>query len=121
MAQSIRVLIVEDEIFIAMSLEMELKQERYGVCRRVATGEEAVAIAQEESPDVILMDIRLAGAIDGIEAAKRIRAFSDIPIIFMTGYQSKAIEERAKALHPLGFFVKPVQVNKLKPLIDSTA
>ncbi len=119
MAQSRQILIVEDEVMIAMCLEMELKRVGYDVCQRVATGEEAVVVAEQASPDVILMDIRLAGEIDGIEAAQQIQACSSIPIIFMTGYPDKAVEERAKQLNPLGYFVKPLRLQRIQPLIDS--
>ncbi len=119
MAQPQRILIVEDEGMIAMCLELELKQAGYEICQWVAKGEDAVRIAQRESPDCILMDIRLAGDIDGIEAAQQIQAQTDIPIIFMTGYPDKAVEERAKKLSPLGYFIKPIRVLTLKPLIES--
>ena len=119
MAPPRRILVVEDEVMIAMCLELELTRAGYEVCQRVAKGEEAVCLAQHESPDCILMDIRLAGEIDGIEAAEQIQAFSSIPIIFMTGYPDKTVEERANVLNPLGFFVKPVRILTLKPLIDS--
>ena len=114
-----RILVVEDEVMIAMCLEMELKHAGYEVCQRVAKGEDAVRIAQQDSPDCILMDIRLAGDIDGIEAAQQIQAQTDIPIIFMTGYPDRAVEERANTLNPLGFFIKPVRISTLQPLIDS--
>ena len=119
MARLLRILIVEDEVIIAMCLEMELKHAGYTVCQRVIRGEDAVRIALRESPDCVLMDIRLAGDIDGIDAAQQIQAQTTIPIIFMTGYPDKAVEERAKALNPLGFFIKPVRVLTLKPLLDS--
>ncbi len=121
MTQPIRILIVEDEVIIAMGIEMELKQAGYEVCQRgpVATGEEAIIIAQHESPDIILMDIGLAGEIDGIEAAQEIQACTAIPIIFMSGYSDKDVEERAKALNPLGYYIKPVRIHDLKPLLES--
>lgn len=119
MARPRQILIVEDEVMIAMCLEMELTRAGYDVCQRVATGEEAVIVAQDKTPDIILMDIRLAGDIDGIEAAQQIQACTAIPIIFMTGYPDKAVEERAKQLNPFGYFVKPVRIHTLQPLIDS--
>jgi CheY-like chemotaxis protein len=119
MAQSPRILIVEDEVMIAMCLELELKQAGYTVCQRAVTGEDAIRIAQQESPDCILMDIRLAGDIDGIEVAQQIQRQLDSPIIFMTGYPDKAVEERAKTLKPLGYFIKPIRARTLKPLLDS--
>lgn len=114
-----RILLVEDEMFIAICLEMELKDAGYDVCRRVATGEEAVTAAAAQPPDVILMDIRLAGEMDGIEAARQIQTHRDIPIIFMTGYSDAAIEGRAKQLAPLHYFLKPIEVSMLQPWIDS--
>jgi len=122
MKKAIQILIVEDEAMVAMCIEMELKLAGYEICQggAVATGEEAVTIAQRESPELILMDIRLAGNIDGIEAARQIQACTTIPIIFMTGYPDKTVEDRATQLNPLGYFVKPVRLLMLQPLIDST-
>lgn len=114
-----RILVVEDEIIIAMCLAMELEQAGYQICQTISTGEEAVEIVQQHPPDVILMDIRLAGELDGIEAARQIQASSPIPIIFMTGYPDKTIEEQARAVNPLGFFTKPVALHALRPLLDS--
>lgn len=81
--------------------------------------EDAVRAAQQHLPDCILMDILLAGEINGIEAAKQIQAQSAIPIIFMTGYPDAAVEGLAKQLNPLGYFIKPVRVLTLKPLFES--
>ena len=114
-----RVLVVEDEVITAMSLEMELEQAGYTVCRKVSTGEEAVEIARKEVPDLILMDICLAGNVDGIEAAKLIRKNADIPMIFITGYADENMESRAKSLKPLGYLLKPLKIEKLQQLIDS--
>lgn len=114
-----RVLIVEDEIFIAMSLQMELQAAGYSVNQPVSTGEAAISIVQQDKPDVVLMDISLAGEIDGIEAAQRIRAVADVPVIFMTGYPDCAVEEQTERLNPLGYFIKPVKVSAIKALINA--
>lgn len=114
-----RILIVEDEVIIAMCMEMELEEAGYQIYETISTGEEAVMIARQDPPDVILMDVHLSGKIDGIEAAHQIQAFCSIPIIFMTGYPDKATEKKAKALNPLGFFTKPVPIYVLKPLLAS--
>lgn len=119
MNTTIRILLVEDEVFIAMALQMELKKAGYHICKSVATGEEAIVIAAQENPDVVLMDIRLAGELDGIEAAAQIRAARDIPIIFMTGYQDKKLMDRALTISPLGYFIKPVGIHDLKPSLDT--
>lgn len=119
MTKSIRFLVVEDEVIIAMCLEMELKQAGYTVLRRVVSGEEAVIAAKQYHPDVILMDIRLAGTLDGIEAARQIRAESSIPILFMTGYPDHAVLERAKQQNPLAVLSKPILIQDIQSAIAS--
>jgi len=119
MKKVIKILIVEDEVLIAMSLKMELEKAKYKVVKPIATGEKAIIIAKQESPDIILMDIRLAGIIDGIEAARQIMTDSNCSVIFMTGYPEKSIEERAMKLNPLAYYTKPVSIHELIPIIDS--
>jgi CheY-like chemotaxis protein len=119
MKQPVRILVVEDEAITALALELGLTDAGYAVCKKVVTGEEAITSAKQEHPDVILMDIRLAGEIDGIEAAQQIRASASIPIIFMTGYPEKNLAERAEQVNPLGYFIKPINLHDLKPIIDS--
>lgn len=120
MSQPPRILLVEDEVIIAICLELELTQAGYTICQHVTTGEEAVAyVAHQETPDLIFMDIRLAGDLDGVEAARQIRAKADAPIIFMTGYPDQATEERAQQLKPLAYCLKPVIIHELTPLIDA--
>lgn len=122
MKDLIRILLVEDEVLIAMRLEMELNMGGYRVCKRVSTGENAIISAEFELPDIILMDIRLGGEIDGIEAVQqiqRIRTCSNTPIIFMTGYPDKEIADRAKLLNPIAYFIKPIKFEDLKSVINS--
>ena len=113
-----KLLIVEDEAITAMLLRHELGRAGYQVPPPIATGESAVEAARAEPFDVILMDINLAGRMDGIEAALRIREFCDTPLIFVTGYRDEEIRQRAEAVKPAGFMVKPVTVLQLKPMID---
>jgi CheY-like chemotaxis protein len=115
----LRFLIVEDEILVAMCLELELKQAGYIISKRVTTGEEAITAAMQDPPDIILMDIRLAGKLDGIEAAQQIQAIAAIPIIFVTAYPEKEELERAMKLHPLGFFPKPMRITDIQALMES--
>jgi len=103
-----RILIVEDEVVSAMTLEKTLTEMGYIVIGSVTTGEEAVEWAAKESPDIIAMDIRLAGKMDGIEAARRIREISEAQILFMTGYDDSETRRRALALKPLGLMDKPI-------------
>jgi CheY-like chemotaxis protein len=114
MKKARKILIVEDEIVIAECLELELTMSGHTVCSCVVTGEDAIVAAEREHPDVILMDIRLAGEIDGIEAAKRIQALLGIPIVFMTGYLEDTIRGRAMELNPLTFLTKPVKLRDIQ-------
>ncbi len=119
MKQKTKILIAEDEALTAMTMQDVFKKWGYDVCELVATGEEAVEIAQKELPDLVFMDIRLLGKIDGIEAARQIRSFSKASIIFMTGYIEQEVRERAEKLEPTAYLLKPVMMHKLKSIIDS--
>ena len=111
-----RVLVVEDEIFVAWHLEAILRDLNYAVCGMVPDGEGAVRKAGECDADVILMDINLKGDIDGIEAAHRIRQTSDAPIIFITAYSDATtlsrIEQRLPGAIVLSKPVAPARLQK---------
>lgn len=113
------ILLVEDEALTAMSIKLELERAGYRVCKHVVSGEEAILAAQQESPDLILMDILLAGELDGIEAARQIGSIQDIPVLFMTGYPDKELEDRARQLNPIGCVLKPFMIRDVQPFIDS--
>ena len=113
------ILIVEDEVILSAWLKMQLEDEGYLVCGRFTTGEKAIEFVKETKPDVILMDIHLVGKIDGIEAAEQILETSNIPIIFMTGYENKQVAERAQKINPVAFLIKPVEIWDLKPVFES--
>lgn len=121
MIKSMKVLQAEDEAITAMQMDRELRSLGYDVVPHVATGEAAVNSAMLNKPDVIIMDIRLAGAMDGIEAAAAIQAVADIPVIFLTGYDDAATRERALKLHPLAFLIKPDVMRSLKAVLGSFA
>jgi CheY-like chemotaxis protein len=114
----IKVLIVEDEILTAKYLQMELQEWGFEVPKPAAKGEDAVEIALHEQPFIILMDIRLAGGMDGIEAAEEITLHQNIPIVFMTGYELDYIKERAANISPAYFLAKPVDTVALRQIID---
>ncbi|MBD3305711.1 response regulator [candidate division KSB3 bacterium] len=119
MQQPVKMLIVEDEALTAMRLNLELSLHGYANCQIVATGEEALTIVDQQHPDIVLMDISLAGDLDGIETARHIKSHKDIPIIFMTGYTDPEVQTRAQALHPAAYFVKPVNMTDLTTAINS--
>lgn len=105
--ESARVQVVEDEGIIAMSLTRKLQKLGYIVTAAVPSSEEAVKRAEADRPDVILMDIAIQGAMDGIDTAAEITKRFDIPIIFMTAYADESLLERAKITEPYGYIVKP--------------
>jgi len=111
------ILIVEDEYLPGLHLKTALGREGHAVYGPATTAQEALEIARQNSPDLVLMDIRLAGAEDGIEAAKRIRESSEVAIIFMSGYQEQQFKDKAMALKPLAFLVKPVLIKDIKAVI----
>ncbi len=113
-----RILIVEDEAIIAMELESQLQGLGYEVTSIVDTGEKAIEKAESDKPDLILMDIRIKGEIDGIEAAEEIRNRFGIPVIFSTAYLDEERIERAKITMPFGYVLKPIQERDLKVTIE---
>jgi DNA-binding NarL/FixJ family response regulator len=118
MSSSKTVMIVEDESILAMYVEYRLKKKGFSVLEPVATGEDAIALAQVSKPDVIIMDIRLAGNIDGIEASKEICKCYHCNIIFATGYSDDNIRSKAMSLKPLAYLIKPYQMKELISLVD---
>jgi DNA-binding NarL/FixJ family response regulator len=114
-----RVLIIEDEFLIALDLQQKLHRSCFEVCGTAAEGEEAVEIARTTDPDAILMDINLMGPIDGIEAARQIGEFSSAIIIFTTGYQDPGLRERAMALKPAAYLIKPINIIEIDTIITS--
>ena len=117
-AHALRVLIVEDEIFVAWHLESLVHDLDYSVCGMLPDGEGAVAKAEALGADVILMDINLKGQIDGVEAARRIRETFDAPIIFITAYSDpKTLGRIQNAVPGATVLAKPVAVGRLRMAI----
>ncbi len=102
------VLIVEDDGLIALNLMQFLQRSGFDVLEPVATGEEGIECVASSPPRIILMDIRLAGKINGIETARQIRTNFDIPIIFLTAHSEPDFQATAEEISPYGFFVKPI-------------
>lgn len=113
-----RLLVVEDEGIIANMLAFHLKRVGYEVVGTAATGEEAVEIAVAAKPDLILMDIRLAGAMDGIQAADEIHKTLDVPVVFLTAYSDDATLQRAKITTPFGYIMKPFNERELLASVE---
>ena len=112
------ILVVEDEPIVAEDLKMTLTNLGYDVIAIAYTGELAIEIARSRHPDLILMDIILAGQIDGITAAKQICERQDIPVIYITAYADKTLLQRAKPTFPFGYIIKPFNPNELNATIE---
>lgn len=115
-----RILIVEDERIIAADLENKLLDMGYDVCGRVSTGEEAVEIAERERPDLVIMDVKLEGKMDGVEAAGLMRERLRLPVVFLTAFSDDFILEKAKRTEPFGYLIKPFQPRELHSTIEIT-
>jgi PAS domain S-box-containing protein len=116
--QGARIMVVEDEVVVAMELEKRLGSLGYTVTGIIGTGEEAVERAGQVDPDFVLMDIKLAGRMDGIEAAEKIRERYDIPVVFLTAHTDEKTLQRAKLSEPFGYLVKPFSETELRTTIE---
>ena len=116
--QAIRILIVEDDPIIAADLEDRLSEMGYAVLGPVASGEEALTFFPKNSPDLVIMDIQLEGAWDGIETTRRIRENHRLPIIFLTSNSDEATFTLAKSVQPQAFISKPFRGKDLKHAIE---
>jgi CheY-like chemotaxis protein len=113
-ARSLRVLIVEDEFFISLDMQNLLQALGHVVVGIAVSANEAVGLAQREQPDVALVDIRLVGPRDGIDAAQEILSRFGVPSFFVTANSDLQTRQRAQAVHPLGFLEKPVTAQRIR-------
>lgn len=113
------ILIVEDEIMLAKDLARSLSNLGYEVVGRVSSAEDAIRLVEDFQPDLILMDVKLDGDKDGIEAADIIRREFDIPVVYLTGFAEEDILERAKKTEPYGYLGKPVGLLELRNTLDT--
>ena len=115
-----RVLIVEDEVLVAWHLESLAREQHLDVCGLVPDGDGAIEQAVDLDVDLILMDIRLAGRMDGIEAARRIRDQRNTPIIFITAHGDPATRAKIEQVVPgAPVLAKPITAERLKEAIAS--
>ena len=113
-----RALIIEDEILIAEELRERLSRLGFSVIAAVDSADEGIAIATRERPDLVLMDIRLKGAKDGVQAAEEIHKHVDVPIVYLTAYSDRQTVDRARRTEFDGFILKPFQRRELQSTIE---
>ncbi|HEY1405317.1 MAG TPA: response regulator [Spirochaetota bacterium] len=108
LSKSKRILIVEDEIIIAMDIQNTLKSLGYESISIAESGESAIEAVAESRPDLILMDIGLSGSMDGIDTATQIQAVAPgLPVMFLTSYSNLKVRERAEKVPHCGYLLKP--------------
>ena len=112
------ILIVEDEIIVAKNIEKKLTVLGYNVLGNAATGAEAVNMVRTKKPDLVLMDIKLKGEMDGIETANLINKSRRLPLIYLTSYPDDETFQRAKATEPFGYLIKPFDTKELQRTIE---
>jgi PAS domain S-box-containing protein len=114
----LKILLVEDEAIVAMDVQERLRSLGYTVPAVASTGKAAIQKAAEAQPDLVLMDIKLKGGMDGIQAADEIRGRFDIPIVYLTALSDEATLQRAKATGPFGYLRKPFDEGELRTAIE---
>ncbi len=113
-----KILIVEDEILIGMMLTLNIQDMGFQTYEIATCAEDAIDVVKNDPPDAIIMDISLAGKMDGIDAALIIRQFSDIPIIFFTGYRDATLIARAQSANPAAILDKLGSPEALQETLD---
>lgn len=112
-----KIFVVEDDMIIQMFIDRILTNLGLDVIGVARTFEEALAFLENNRPDIIMMDIGLAGDKDGVQTAEVVVEKYQIPIIFLTGNSDKSTLERAKNTNPVGFINKPIDESSLKTII----
>jgi two-component system cell cycle sensor histidine kinase/response regulator CckA len=113
-----RILIVEDEGIVAENIASRLLKNGYRVAGIAESAEEALASIPDSKPDLVLMDIHIKGALDGIETTRRLRDLFDIPVIYLTAHTDPQTIDRAKTTGGFGFLTKPIDHRTLATTIE---
>jgi CheY-like chemotaxis protein len=115
---SVRILVVEDDPDAALLVTTVLGTEGYEVVGSATAGPQAIELNAASRPDLVLMDIELAGEMDGIDAAHSIRAGTGTPIVFLTSHTHRGVLARARTVEPHGYLLKPLDPRALRPAIE---
>jgi len=113
-----KIIIVEDEHITRKHIQKSLTELGYEVIALASCGEDAVVLAKDLLPDLILMDIQLKGEVDGVNAARQIQTRFDIPVVFLTAYSDDQTAKRVFYAKAYGYVVKPFDVEELNRTIQ---
>lgn len=112
-----KILIVEDDPILSLVQTKFIQKMGFEVVSSVSNGDDAIQAVKEFSPDIIVMDMRIEGKLDGIQTMQEIQKFSEVPVIYLTGNSEMAMLERSRETNMKGFLVKPVNYAELEELI----
>lgn len=113
------IIIAEDEKIVAKDIENKLKKSGYEILGVVSSGIELLNKVSQSAPDLVLMDIKLDGDMDGIEAAQKLRDAYGIPVVYLTAYADKLTLARIQETDPGGYVLKPFKLSELRKSIES--
>ncbi len=113
-----RILVVEDELIVARDIRLQLVDLGYEPVGHATRGEQAVSMAESLQPDLVLMDVQLAGTMDGIAAAEQIRSQLALPVVFLTAFGGDDSLNRAKQTDPFGYILKPFSERELHTVLE---
>jgi DNA-binding NarL/FixJ family response regulator len=116
----IKVLVVEDEAIVALEIQDRLISQGYRVCGIAASGEKAITIAQSENPDLVLMDIKLKGVMNGIDTAKILKEKLLIPSIFITAFSDENTLNQIRGFFNYEYLLKPFEEEELNEAVIKT-
>ncbi len=114
-----KILVVEDDYILALVETKYIQKMGFDVVAAVTSGVEAVAAVKKFAPDIIVMDVRIDGLLDGVQTMLLIQEFSQVPVIYLSGNSEMAMLERSKETNTKGFLVKPVNYKELETLLKS--
>ena len=117
--ERLKILVVDDESLIAMALNDQLEYLGHEVVGCASSGLEAISLAQQYQPDLVLMDIHLGGDMDGLQAAEHINAERSTPIIILTGFPDKSLVERGRSCGVVAHLLKPIDIDDLRQAVDA--
>jgi two-component system, response regulator PdtaR len=112
-----KIIVVEDDYILALVEVKFIERMGFEIVACVTNGPDAIDAVKEHSPDIIVMDVKIEGAMDGVETMLEIQKFSDIPVVYLTGNSESSVMERAKSTNVKGFFVKPVNYPELEMVL----
>jgi DNA-binding LytR/AlgR family response regulator len=118
MNDKVKIMIVEDESIVALDLSMRLQKEGYEIVGIASNSDDAIDVFTEQKPDLVLMDINIKGNKDGIETAAALKKIQDVPLIFLTAFSQSEYVNRAKAVNPSAYLVKPFNNDSLHTSIQ---